>query len=221
MVMVPWVKYSWKAPMTAIAAALLMLGCHSVSPHKTPTTYPPLPTSLSQFLKNPVDGLYSLPKPIPSGNVGDLTVMIVSGGKVRLSCSDESGVGTNGWNFVEFKPSLPADEVFQQIATGATEAQIQRYFGTPTWEQSHSETINWKTIPSNIRVVYYRWFSASPASELLFMRLTAIYERASDGVWKVKSLEWAKWQDLKLSSNSIAPRRSWPVWSVTTAYQLP
>ena len=77
-----------------MAAVLLRLGCRSVPTQKTSITYPFPRASLTQFVKNPVDGIYSLRKPVPSGYGPDLKVILVSGGRIRLSCSDENGIGT-------------------------------------------------------------------------------------------------------------------------------
>ena len=191
---------SMKAPLKAIAVTMLMLGCRSVPTQERLMTYPLPPAPLSQFVKNPVDGIYSLLKPVASGYGPDLKVVIVSGERIRFSCADDRGIGTNDWNFVEFKATLPPEDVFQQIAAGTTEEQIERRFGRPTWEQNRNATYNWEKMPSDTRVVHYQWCTVSPTSELVFMRLTAIYTR-KDGVWAVRDFEWAKWQDRKLSSN--------------------
>ena len=182
-----------------------MLGCRSVRTHDTSTAYPLPSAPLSQFLQNPAEGIYALPKPVASGNGPDLKVIIVSRGRIRLSCFDDGRIGTNDWNFVEFKVTLPPDDAFQQIPARATEKQVERCFGKPTWEQDRNATYNWEKMPSNTRVVHYQWCTVSPASELVFMRLTAIYAQ-KDGVWTAGVLKWAKWQDRNLSSNQTVQR---------------
>jgi hypothetical protein len=89
----------------------------------------------------------------------------VSAGKVRLSCLDHGKIGTNDWNFVEVKTTLPAEDAFKEVSTGATEEEVERRFGKPTWEQDRNATINWKKMPANTRVVSYQWCAVSPKSE--------------------------------------------------------
>jgi hypothetical protein len=192
---------SMNRTLTAIAAGLLMLGCRSVPSHKASIAYPPLPAPLGQFLKKPSDGVYSLPEPVASGSGIDLKVVIVTGAKIRLTCLDDCGIGTNAHDFVEFKSSLPPEDAFQQIAPRATEQQIEECFGRPTWEQNVvPEPNGWGKRPSDTRVVYYQWCTLSRSSELVFMRLTAIYT-LKDGIWLLRNFNWAKWQNRKLSSN--------------------
>lgn len=185
---------SMKAHLLVIASALVMTGCRGVPTHEMSTAYPFPPSPLSQFFKNPIDGVYALPKPVESGSGPVLRLIVVSGESIRLYAE------TNDSFFVEFKGSLPTDDTFQQIVPGTTEDEIQRRFGKPTQEQDRRAYYNWEKIPSDTRVLNYQWCTVSPTSELLFMRVTVVYRR-SDGRWTVGNLNWAKWQNRILSSN--------------------
>lgn len=191
-----------KATLLTFAAALLVFGCRSVDKREAPVAYPLPPVPLSQFVRGPADGIYSLPESVASQYNGlDLKVIIVSGGNIRLSCLGGDGyVGTNDWNYVEFKPTLPSEEALLGIASGTTEQEIERNSGKPTWLQQPD--FRWKeSMSGQARVAQYTWFTVSPTSELIFMRLVASYRRTDDGVYAIKHLHWVKWQDRKLSSN--------------------
>jgi hypothetical protein len=198
---------SMKATPIALTAALLVSGCRSLDTPEVPIVYP-LPTvPLSQFFKSPADGIYCMPESVATSqhNGLPLTFIIVSGGKVRLSCSDHGRVGTNDWNFVEFRASLPPEETLQQIGAGTTEAEIERRFGKPTREEHH----NWrwpKGTSSSTRIVVYSLFTVSQSSELTFMRLTVMYTRTKDEVWTLNYLKWAKWGDRRVSLNHSMQR---------------
>jgi hypothetical protein len=180
-----------KAQLITIAVTLFASACRTVTPPEESIPYPLPPAPLSQFLKSPSEGIYSLPKSVPSGYGPDLRVIVVSAGKVRLSCLDHGKIGTNDWNFVEVKTTLPAEDAFKEVSTGATEEEVERRFGKPTWEQDRNATINWKKMPANTRVVSYQWCAVSPKSEFVFLRMTAIYRR-KDGVWTVSDCQWSK-----------------------------
>jgi len=202
---------SMKATLLAFTAVVLLSGCRSVEKREVPVAYPLPPVPLSQFVRGPADGIYSLPESVVSQYNGlDLKVIIVSGGKIRLSCLGSDGqVGTNNWNYVEFKPILPSEEALQGIASGTTEQEIERSFGKPTWVQPPD--FRWKeSMSGQARVAQYTWFTVSPGSELIFMRLIASYRRTEDGAYAIKHLHWVEWQNRKLSSNPYqhAPDRS-------------
>ena len=196
------VQRSMKAALMAITATLLASGCHSVRTREVPTAYPLPPVSLAEFFKSPADGIYSLPESAASPYLGVRPkVIIVSGGRIRLSfCDDRGRIGTNDWDFVEFKATLPSEEAFQQIVAGTTEEQMERCFGKPRCDQA--PLFLWRgSSPDRTRVVDYVWFTVSPMSELIFTRLTVCYTGTKDGARTVNQLRWEKWADRRLSSN--------------------
>jgi hypothetical protein len=188
-----------KATLLAFVAVFLVSGCRSVEKREVPVAYPLPPVPMSQFVKGPADGVYSLPESVVSQYNGlDLKVIIVSGGKIRLSCLGSDGqMGTNDWNYVEFKPILPPEEALQGIASGTTEQEIERSFGKPTWVQP-PDFRSKESMSGQARVAQYTWFTVSPTSEPIFMRLVAIYRRTEAGAYVLKHLDWVKWQNRKL-----------------------
>ncbi len=175
-------------------SGLLLCGCRSI--HKaeaTKTAYPLPAVPLARFFKEPVDGVYSVPKSAASAR--DLLsheVIVVSGGDIHLSRIQNAHVSTNDLDFVEFRPALPSEEVLQHVSAEATEDQLHRQFGKPTHQGfDFYPFINVRS--RKTKHVTYSWFTVSEKSQITFMLINVGYIRAKNNDWRVESLTWEKW----------------------------
>ena len=185
---------STKAITLLVAAcALLAAGCRTVYQSEVPTkTYPRPPVALSEFLKNPVDGIYSLPDvaAIPAEYFIH-NILVVTGGIAHLSRFQDGRIGTNSLDLTEFRPSLPTEEVFQQFGRATTDSEIERVLGKPTHREiSAIRFIGLQT--ANPKTSCWSWFSVSPSSHLEFMNVRIAYTKSNGGRWTVSNLSWDK-----------------------------
>jgi hypothetical protein len=174
--------------LTLIAFAFVFSGCRSVYKTEVPTSvFPTPPVPLSEFLKNPVDGIYSLPDVDSSPDEN----LVVSGGVARLSYFQNGRVSTNDWSVTEYKSTLPSESDFQKVTAKFTDRDIERIFGKPTGEGfdyfpiiglKGSDTKHWG----------YSWFAVSPSSDFTFMEARVYFVKSKDGQWTVDELTWDK-----------------------------
>jgi len=182
-----------KKTLTLIAFALLFSGCRSVYWTEVPiSVYPTPPVPLSEFLKNPIDGIYSLPDVAASpSEYFSHNIMLVSGGVVRLSYFQNGRVSTNDWSITEYKSALPSEADFQQVTAKSTDRDIERLLGKPTREGfDYYPIIGIKG--RDTKNCGYSWFTLSPSSEFIFMEVWFYYVKSKDGQWVVDELTWDK-----------------------------
>jgi hypothetical protein len=185
----------------------LLSGCRSVeTPTARKAAYPVPPVSLSEFFNHPVDGVYSVPESaVSEEDLLSHNIIVVSGGVVRLSRFQNGRVSTNQWDFVEFRPALPGENMIQQIAAGAAERDIELRFGKPNREGfDYYPIIGLKS--GSTKHVVYSWFTLSEMSQFTFLRVNITYRKAKDADWRVESISWGKWGGRRFSSNHSIQR---------------
>jgi hypothetical protein len=193
-----------KAISLALVTTVIVSGCRSVDTAKVPrSVYPFPPVALSQFCKSPTDGFYSVPASAASEReLLSHDIIVVSGGAVHLSRFQNGRVSTNVLDLVEFRPYLPSEEIFQQVAAETTESEIARQFGKPTREGfDYYPFIGLKS--ESTKHVAYSWFAVSESSQITFMLVNVSYRKGKGGEWSVESLNWERWGGRDFSSNKI------------------
>ena len=183
-----------KPLLLAIMATVLFSGCHSTHHSLAPrVAYPTPQVPLSEFFQNPVKGTYSLPQTATVDQWrSDGTIIVISENDIHLDTLQENGqVTSDKWGVIEFKSKLPSEEIFQQITLGADESDVVRILGQPT-----RESFDYYPILGirgrDTKCGNYSWFTVTPTSELIFMRVHAYFQKTKDSRWIFNELSWDK-----------------------------